>query len=256
MSNISKACCSIPPVQSEGYVPQGDYETIDGLKTYVTGPADATKAIVLIYDIFGYWPQTLQGADILSKCGGEQCKYRVFIPDLFEGGRCNLADFPPTTDEKKAQIQNFFATTANPAKNVDRIAPFVAAANKLAPGGAGQFAAWGILGLCWGGKIATLLCARGADSLFKCGVQTHPAMLDPEDATRIAVPFATLASGDEDPEAVKKFDANLTAPKLTETFADQIHGWMGARSKLSDPHVREEYERGYKTACAFFCQYL
>lgn len=55
----------------------------------VTGPKDATKAILSIYDIFGYYPQTLQGADILSTSDSKQ-KYQVFMPDWFQGAPCPL----------------------------------------------------------------------------------------------------------------------------------------------------------------------
>jgi hypothetical protein len=50
----------------------------------VTGPSDATRAIVVIYDIFGYFEQTLQGADILAHSDSEH-KYKVFMPDWFKG---------------------------------------------------------------------------------------------------------------------------------------------------------------------------
>lgn len=61
-----------------------------------------------------------------------------------------------------------------------------------------------------------------------------------------------LASGDESAEDVKKFEAALTVPKYVETFPDQIHGWMAARSDLSSSRVKEEYIRGYKTVLTFF----
>ena len=54
------ACCKLPPVEAD-YTPKGTYETINGFKTYVTGPEDSDKAILSIYDIFGYSPQILQG---------------------------------------------------------------------------------------------------------------------------------------------------------------------------------------------------
>lgn len=60
----------------------------DGIGKDVTGPDDATKAIVVIYDIFGYFEQTLQGADILAH-SGEQ-KYKVYIPDFFKGDPCPI----------------------------------------------------------------------------------------------------------------------------------------------------------------------
>ena len=83
----SDACCNIPPVVAKGYQTMGSYEEIGGYKTYVTGPADATKAIVVVYDIFGYFDQTLQGADILAHSDENQ-KYRVFMPDWFKGNPC------------------------------------------------------------------------------------------------------------------------------------------------------------------------
>lgn len=69
-------------------------ETPNGLvmrwRADVTGPADATKAIVLIYDIFGYFDQTVQGADVLAY-GDDKHKYKVFIPDWFKGQPCPIA---------------------------------------------------------------------------------------------------------------------------------------------------------------------
>lgn len=55
----------------------------------VTGPSDATKAIVVIYDIFGYFDQTVQGADILAHSDEKQ-KYKVYIPDWFKGKPCPI----------------------------------------------------------------------------------------------------------------------------------------------------------------------
>lgn len=69
---------------------------------------------------------------------------------------------------------------------------------------------------------------------------------------RIKIPLALLASKDEPAEDVKKFEAALAGPKHVETFPDQIHGWMAARSDLEDKRVQEEYTRGYKTVLTFF----
>ncbi|PYH43675.1 dienelactone hydrolase family protein [Aspergillus saccharolyticus JOP 1030-1] len=249
--SINKACCSIPPVVAKGYQPKGEYKTLGGLKTYVTGPESASKAILVIYDIFGFFPQTLQGADILAHSSNQ--KYRVFIPDFFEGDPADITWFPPQTDEHKQKLGHFFQTKAAPPNTLPKIPGVVSAANTLAPGGA-QFESWSILGYCWGGKIATL--ATGAENyLFKAAVQCHPAMLDPEDAKKVTVPMAVLASKDEKPEDVEKFGQNLGQPGYVETFTGQIHGWMAARSNLEDEEVRKEYERGYKTALGFLEKY-
>lgn len=84
----SEACCNIPPIISKGYKTRGSYEDIGGYKTYVTGPSDATKAIIVIYDIFGYFDQTLQGADILAY--SDKQKYKVYMPDWFKGKPCPI----------------------------------------------------------------------------------------------------------------------------------------------------------------------
>ncbi|BDD56293.1 hypothetical protein MPDQ_002047 [Monascus purpureus] len=247
MAGVSKACCSIPPVVSKGYQAKGEYKTINGLKTYVTGPDSASKAILVVYDIFGFFDQTIQGADILAT--SNEKKYRVFIPDFFEGQPADLSKFPPKTEEDQKNLANFFQTKAAPPKTLSRLSGIVTEANKLAPGGSG-FESWSIFGYCWGGKIASLAAGK-ENKLFKAAVQCHPAMVDPNDAKEVTVPMAVLASKDEDPAAVDAYTKNLKVPNYVETFPTQIHGWMAARSNLEEAEVRKEYERGYRTALGF-----
>jgi dienelactone hydrolase len=114
---------------------------------------------------------------------------------------------------------------------------------------------WAIIGFCWGGKVVSLVTSSD-DNIFKVGVECHPAMVEPDDAKKIKVPICFLASKDEPAEDVKKFEQNLSVPKHVETFGDQIHGWMAARSNLEDPHVKEEYTRGYKTVVEFLGKHL
>jgi hypothetical protein len=92
----SQACCTVPPVISKGYEAKGTYTTIDGMKTYTTGPSDAKKALLVIYDIFGFKDQTIQGADILATSDKEN-QYQVFMPDFFEGKPVDISDYPPDT---------------------------------------------------------------------------------------------------------------------------------------------------------------
>ena len=77
-------------------------------------------------------------------------------------------------------------------------------------------------------------------------------MVDPKDAEGVKVPLALLASKEEPDDKVAEFERTLQGPKHVETFKDQIHGWMAARSDLSDARVKEEYVRGYKTLLQFF----
>lgn len=87
MSTQSKACCSIPPVVSDGYKEKGEWITINGMKTYTTGPKDAKSALLVVYDIFGFFPQTLQGADLLAHSDKDH-QYQVFMP-----GKCFCSRF-------------------------------------------------------------------------------------------------------------------------------------------------------------------
>lgn len=102
-STQSKACCTVPPVVSEGYQAKGDYITIDGMKTYATGPKDAKSALLVVYDIFGFFPQTLQGADILAHADKEH-QYQVFMPDFFDGKPADISWYPPDNEEKGKKL--------------------------------------------------------------------------------------------------------------------------------------------------------
>ncbi|KFH46996.1 putative AIM2 family protein-like protein [Hapsidospora chrysogenum ATCC 11550] len=241
----SEPCCNIPPVVSTGYQAKGTYEEIGGYNTYVTGPSDATKAIVVIYDIFGYFDQTVQGADILAHSDEKQ-KYKVYIPDWFKGKPCPIEIYPPDTDAKKKELGDFFTTY--PPPKVAGLIPDYVNAIKAKDSSISKF---GILGYCWGGKVVSL-ALKADGNPFSIAASIHPAMVDPADAKDVKVPFIMLASGDEPPEDVKKFEDTLAVPKHVETFDDQIHGWMAARADLSQDRVKAEYQRGYKTVVEFF----
>lgn len=66
----------------------------------------ATSGIVLIYDIFGFASQTLQGADILAT-SDKHHQYKVFIPDFLLGEYAQKERF--ANDEvKKLHLPNWF----------------------------------------------------------------------------------------------------------------------------------------------------
>ncbi|KAF9874677.1 dienelactone hydrolase family protein [Colletotrichum karsti] len=247
--SYSAACCSIPPVISKGYSEKGTYENIGGLKTYVTGPPSARNAIVVLYDIFGFQSQVLQGADILA-LSDKNNPYRVFMPDFFEGKAADISWYPPTTEKHRDALGNFFSNTGNPAKAAGRLPGIVEAVKKSNSSIENVFA----LGMCWGAKPVTL--CSGENTGFKAIVLAHPAMLDPEDATKVAVPTCVLASQDEDAATVSAFQANLRVPNHVHSFNDQVHGWMAARGDLEDPNVREKYRHGYQMLLDFFSRHL
>ena len=211
----------------------------------MTGSSSATEALLVIYDIFGFFPQTLQGADILAHSDKEH-PYQVYIPDWFGDKAADISWFPPTDDDKKAKLGKFFEEQAAPPPKIERFGTIIKEAQEKNP----NIKKWGILGYCWGGKVATL--AAGNTDFFSAAAEVHPAMVDPNDAEKVKIPFILLASKDEPADDVKAFGEKLTGVKHIETFGDQIHGWMAARADLSDSNVRDKYELGYKKVLDFF----
>jgi dienelactone hydrolase len=199
----------------------------------------------VVYDIFGYFEQTLQGADILSTSDDNQ-KYKVFMPDLFHGKPCPIEIYPPDTEEKQKQLGEFFGQYP-PDKVAAQLPDYVKALKEKDS----SLTSFGIIGYCWGGKVVSL-AVKADSNPFSVAASIHPAMVDPADAEGLKIPFILLASGDEPAEDVKKLEDALKVPKHVEIFQDQIHGWMAARSDLSQDRVKAEYLRGYKTVLEFF----
>lgn len=155
----SKACCNVPPAVSKGYKEKGKYIDLNGMQCYTTGPSNATSAIFIIYDIFGFSPQAIQGADILAHAdSGHQ--YQVFMPDFFLGKPLPHSDFPPDTDEKKKKVGDFFAGPANPPDTAKKVPELLKEIEKQTTG----IKKWGSLGMCWGGKVRRHHCLLSQDS--------------------------------------------------------------------------------------------
>ncbi|TGO51857.1 hypothetical protein BCON_0153g00240 [Botryotinia convoluta] len=113
---------------------------------------------------------------------------------------------------------------------------------------------WGVAGYCWGAKIVTMASQEG--TTFKAGAQTHPSLVDPEDANLVTIPQIVLLSKDENKEQCKAYENNVKVEKYFEAFDDQVHGWMSSMGDLENPRTREEYYRGYKLWSDFFAKYL
>ncbi|KAI1168062.1 dienelactone hydrolase [Nemania serpens] len=239
----------IPPVIGEGYEPKGRYIDLDGVKPYVTGPPDADRAIFAVYDIFGFFPQTLQGADILATSDVGQ-PYQVFMPDFFNGNPAKIDWYPPVNDEQMSALGEWFKDALWPIHR-PKLPGIVQAAEKVNP----NIKAWGIIGYCWGGKMASIV-ASDEPGLFKVAVQTSPAQIDAGDAARVRIPTMIIASEEESEESVREYGRNLTVPHHVERFEDQLHGFMSARADLNNSRVKSEYERGYALALKFFREHL
>jgi len=210
----------------------------------VVGPTDTGKAILVVYDIFGFFPQTLQGADILA----ETVQARVVVADYLQGKAWPLDKFPPANDAEKAELQSLFGTTANPARTL----PFVNAVGKeLQKDGATKI---GVLGYCWGGKLSVL---AGAEDWSDAIASVHPAFLTEEDFNKLKVPIALFPSKDEPiDEYTKAINAISSKPfaakNVYKIYRTVHHGWAAARGDLTDPENKAQYEDVYSRLATFF----
>ncbi|TKA81877.1 hypothetical protein B0A55_01573 [Friedmanniomyces simplex] len=242
-STQSKACCTVPPVVAEGYKQKGDYITVEGMKTYATGPKTAKSAILTVYDIFGFFPQTLQGADILAHADKEH-QYQVFMPDFFDGKPADISWYPPDNEEKGKKLGEFFQTAAAPPKTLERIPKVLKQIQSERP----DIKEWAIVGFCWGGKIVNLVSQEGTP--FKAAAACHPAMVDAKDAAGVTIPYAMFPSKDEPKEDVEKWQKEIKVKNVVKWWP--VHGFMAARADLKDPKVKEDYQKAYEELLSFF----
>ncbi|CRG83121.1 putative AIM2 family protein C30D10,14 [Talaromyces islandicus] len=238
--STSTACCQRTPIGASEPVP---VHKIAGLDTYVAGNISSKNGVIVVYDIFGFYPQTLKGADRLA----EQLNAVALVPDYLEGV---YADHSWTPPDRAA----FFVNNAAPPKVIPKVQATIAEAKTKFP----SVEKWAILGLCWGGKLAALVSTEGTD--FVASGQVHPGLLDPNDAKSITIPHIVLASKDEDAAVMAEYKTALEGraglDSYVDTYSNMHHGWMGARANLEDAENKKEFERGYKEIGDFFAKYL
>ena len=249
MSSVNKACCTLPPVQTD-YKPKGTFEDVGGLKSYVVGPKDSKLAVLMMYDIFGYWPQTQQGADLLS----EAMKARVVMPDFFRGKPWPNEAFPPRNEEEGKKLQEFFSTVA---EFNGRLQDLNTVTNALKSQGVQKF---GLYGTCWGAKAAIQAC--GAGTPYSGVVQMHPAMVAVEDAKKLAVPVAFFPSKDEPANDVKAFwdavqpNTSIASKSQFKHYDNMHHGFAAARADLKNQENYFAFQDVYTRAADFLCSLM
>ncbi|KAK9753440.1 hypothetical protein K7432_017962, partial [Basidiobolus ranarum] len=178
--SASKACCSLPPVVSN-YAPKGTFEQIDDLPVYFVGPKDAKKAVVVIYDIFALHPNTHQFCDIL----GEIFNFRVAMPDFFRGKAWDHNKMKP---ENMPALMEWIGTEGSWDKvkvDLEKVK------ERLTSDGSASF---GIVGFCWGAKMAVLATRDGS---FAAASLIHPSLLADEDAEHAQAPILLIPTKDE-----------------------------------------------------------
>ncbi|KAF8608837.1 alpha/beta-hydrolase [Ceratobasidium sp. AG-I] len=233
----NQACCTIPPVESN-YKPKGTFETFENISTYVIGDKASKKAIVVVMDIFGMVPLTQQACDILASQG-----FYVVMPDLLGDQALQQGDVPFDTPEKVEKRNKLFAGVGNPQGRQPELL-------KIGQQLKDEGNTVGILGYCWGAKLAVLACYN---DVYSAIAVAHPSLLTPEDAEKLKAPLALYPTPNEDAAIMESF---VKIAKEHKYYADAYHGFAAARAQLDNPTYKAAYEDVYKRISAFFKQYL
>ncbi|KTW29453.1 uncharacterized protein T551_02069 [Pneumocystis jirovecii RU7] len=249
MSLSNTACCSLLPVVSD-YTPKGYMTKISNIDAYVIGD-NKERTLICIYDIFGYWPQTKQCADLLSAGLGDA---RIVMPDFFLGNPFPLESFPPNTEEKRRALKGFFNGPANLEKNLETVGIII---ENLKKDGAKSLA---IFGFCWGGKLSVLSGGCYSDKINSVAM-IHPAMVDSNDADNLKVPICNIISKDEPLDDCNTFEEIIRTKPFSKdcifkTFSTMHHGFMAARSDLTNSENVEKFREGIKILISFFSNTL
>jgi len=248
----TKACC-------EGGVPdtKASAEGLCGktveLESPVTGKTltcyevgqEGDKAVIVAYDIFGFSvARTKEVCDQIAKAG-----FRVILPDFFRGTDVlkEFGTFPPAGGMNA--VVEWVTKTAPLDATVKEV--FEVVIKHLESTCTSPSVDVGMVGFCWGGKIAML---SSAQERIKASVGIHPSFLKPEDAANAKCPQMLLPAGN-DPPIGPIWDALQSKPFadkcFKKVFEKMPHGWS-LRSDMSDPEQGPQANEAIKLAIQFF----
>lgn len=101
-------------------------------------------------DIFGFFDQTIQGADILATADDNN-KYAVFMPDAFDGAPLPIDLFPPDNEDKQKKVGAFFEKNSPPSFVPKALATVKAASEKYP-----NIKEWGVVGVSAASGLAPI----------------------------------------------------------------------------------------------------
>ena len=230
---------SIIPPGDDGV---GRVETLFDLPCYMVGPSGPEsggpkKAIVLIYDIFGFAPpNTRHNCDTLAEAG-----FFVIMPDLFRGsGRRDPAFERPTEEAVDTDLY-------------EKVMPFLKAKG---------YSVVGLVGFCFGGGVAMRAATTG---LFQACAGVHASGLNSPQGEELVgkalSPIMLLQAGGDPPlgpvfDTVQKM-VSLRDQCVLRTYWDQNHGWCGATGDRSgNPRLAAAVQSALGVMISFFRQRL
>lgn len=211
MSDAEAAC--LTPAPPSDQVAHGKVEKYGGLDVYVSGPASAKAAVILVSDIYGYEvPQFRKIVDLLGSRG-----YLALGPDLLHGEPVG----GPAGGDRATWLTRHQPDAEIP--NVKSLEEIVSSQTHVT--------AYALVGFCWGGKVAALAAAEG---LAECAVLFHPSRVTVEDIKAVKVPIAVLGAEIDKatpPDLVREFkrsrdaDPELGPTSVFKVYPNTSHGY-------------------------------
>ncbi|XP_030519590.2 endo-1,3;1,4-beta-D-glucanase-like [Rhodamnia argentea] len=210
---MSSSQCFENPPNLSSTCGAGRVEELAGLKTYVTGPSDSKRAVLLIADVFGYEaPKLRKLADKVASAG-----FLVVVPDFLYGDPFPMDYTNPNFDREAWKKIHSTDKMCEDAK------PVISALKSKG------VSAIGAAGFCWGGKVLVKLA--GTEDI-QAAVILHPGPMTEDEIEAIKIPTAILGAEIDHaspPEELKKFGKIMSAKTEFESyvkiFPSVSHGW-------------------------------
>ncbi|KAI0064893.1 alpha/beta-hydrolase [Artomyces pyxidatus] len=240
-------------VRHEG-TPEGTYETINGIKTYVAKPAGdypKDKAVIFIPDVFGL--ELVNNTLLID--GFAQNGFQVYSPDLFEGD-------PVPADHMDKEGKPFNVMAWFGVHSADRTGARVKTViDGLKERGITKFAA---TGYCYGARLVFDLAF---DNIISVSATAHPSLLQPED-------FDKYAEVSKAPLLINAAEVDKQFPKEKQDKANSLFGdgkfapgyklayfpgtehGFAVRGDLSKPEVKLAKETAFQNTVEWFIKYL
>jgi len=234
-------------VTHEG-TPQGKWEKIGGVETYVATPTKdfpKDKAILFLPDVFG--PQLINAqllADDFAANG-----FKTFVPDYLNGDPIPADALNPGSS---FDIMKWFPThtQAQTRPTLDKV---------IAALQAEGITSFGATGYCFGGRYVFDLAF---DNVIKAGVVSHPSLLKvPDDLEKyVAEAKAPLLINSCTTDSQFPLEASAKADELFAGFApgykreyfDGLTHGFAVRGDMSDPAAKAGKEGAFKAAVEWF----
>jgi dienelactone hydrolase len=220
-----KCCTPGPPARDH---PSGGYEEKRfGLDCYFNWPAGATKAVVMVADVFGYQKPLLRKfADKIADEG-----FVAIIPDYFRG---DYIDAPQYKEDRNSWFGK------HPFEPVIEETLTVIQGLKKEKG----ITSVGMAGFCYGGKIGSVVATKGtADAV----VIMHPAKVVVDDIKKVNTPLAVLSAEHDKLTTVsdvKEWDGILSSKGnyFSKIYPGVDHGWTVRYDENDEQAVKIAYE--------------